>query len=143
MVSIAISPDPASSEAAASSTVEIESSSDGTLSERGDTASADNENDPYVVQVSMIRKHPIWDDFMSHVEKLRAAMAADTTEWPGSRVFTDFDPRADIEREESETSGLSSLRRSVSRALGLDPTKEFFSEWGFTRQRHEAKKARF
>jgi len=140
MVSITISPDPASSEAAASSTVEIESSSDGTLSERGDGSTTDNETDPYVVQVSIIRKHPIWDDFMSYVEKAKAADAADTTDWPGSRVYIDFDPRTDFEPEESETSGLSSLRRSVVRALGLDPAKEFFSEWGFTRLRHESKK---
>lgn len=126
-MSITISPDP--SEASAS-TVEIESSSDGSLSERGDVASTDNDIDPYVVQVSIIRKHAIWDDFMSYVETAKAAKAADTTDWPGSRVYIDFDPTADIEREASETSGLSSLQRSVSRALGLDPTKEFFSEWG-------------
>jgi len=128
MVSITIAPDP--SEAAASSTVEIESSSDGSLSERGDAVSTDNDADPYVVQVSIIRKHPIWDDFMSYVETAKAAKAADTTDWPGSRVYIDFDPTADFEREASETSGMSSLQRSVSRALGLDPTKEFFSEWG-------------
>ena len=126
-MSITISPDP--SEAAAS-TVEIESSSDGTLSERGDVASTDNEVDPYVVQVSIIRKHAIWDDFMSYVETAKAAKAADTIDWPGSGVYIDFDPTADIEREASETNGLSSLQRSVSRALGLDPTKEFFSELG-------------
>jgi hypothetical protein len=128
MVSITISADVASNEAT-SPTVEIDSYSDGTLSEKGDVVSSDNEAEPYVVQVSILRKHPIWDDFMSHVEKAKAAAAADTTEWPGARVYIDFDPRADMEREESDTSGLSSLQISVSRALGLDPAKEFFSEW--------------
>jgi hypothetical protein len=139
MVSITISPDPAPSEAAASSNVDIESSSDTTSSD----VSSENETDPYVVQVSILRNHPIWDDFMSYVEKAKAAKALDPTDWLGARVFIDFDPRADFVRDESETSGLSSLRRSVVRALGLDPTKEFFSEWGFIRSRHEAKKLVF
>ncbi|KAI0250755.1 hypothetical protein BJV78DRAFT_1127542 [Lactifluus subvellereus] len=85
-----------------------------------------NEGEPYVVQVSIIRNDPIWDDFMSYVEKAKAAAAADTTEWPGSRVDIDFDPRADLGQEESDNSGLNRLQISVARALGLDPTKEFF-----------------
>jgi hypothetical protein len=129
MMSITISADGASNEAATSPTVEIDSSSDGTLSDRGEVITTDSEGEPYVVQVSILRKHPIWDDFMSNVEKAKTAMAADTTEWPGSRVHIDFDPRADMERDESDTSGLSSLQISVLRALGLDPAKEFFSEW--------------
>src|SRR6266850_960565 len=129
MVSITISAEVASSEATTSPTVEIDSYSDATLSERGDVVSPDNEVEPFVVQLSILRKHPIWEDFMSHVEKAKAAVAADTTEWPGSRVYIDFDPRADLEGEESDTSGLSSLQISVSRALGLDPAKEFFSGW--------------
>ena len=128
MVSITISAEVAPNEAATSPAVEIDSYSDGTLSERGEVVTPDSEAEPYVVQLSIIRKHPLWDDFMSYVEKAKAAMAADTTEWPGSTVHIDFDPRTDIGREESETSGLSSLQISVSRALGLDPTKEFFSE---------------
>ena len=128
-MSLTISADVASNETTTSPTVEIDSYSDGTLSERGDAVSSENEAEPYVVQVSILRNHSIWDDFMSHVAKAKTAMAADTTEWPGSRVFIDFDPRADLESEEPDTSGLSSLQISISRALGLDPAKEFFSEW--------------
>lgn len=126
MISIIISADPTSNESATSSSVEIDSSSDGTLSERGDVIS-DNEAEPYVVQVSIIRKDEILDDLAGYVEKAKSAKAADTAEWPGSKVYIDFDPRADL--EESETSGLSSLQIAVARALGIDPAKEFFSEW--------------
>ncbi len=66
---------------------------------------------------------------MSHVEKAKAKAAADTTKWPGARVFVDFDPRADSGKGEPDHSGLSSLQISVCRALGLDPTNEFFSKW--------------
>jgi hypothetical protein len=129
IMSITISTATASSEAPTSPTLEIDSYSDGTLSERGEVLTQDSEAEPYVVQLSILRNHEIWDEFMPHVEKGKAAMATDTTEWPGSRVYIDFDPRTDTEGEESETSGLNSLQISVSRALGLDPTKEFFSEW--------------
>jgi len=125
MMSITISADPTSNDAAASSSVEIDSSSDGTLSERGDIIS-DNEAEPYVVQVSIIRKEEAWDGLAGYVEKAKSAKAADTADWPGSKVYIDFDPRADL--EESEISGLNSLQIAVARALGLDPTKEFFSE---------------
>ena len=126
MVSITISPDPL---APNETYVQSDASSDGAFSDRTDSLSTENEGEPYVVQVSIIRNDPIWDDFMSHVEKAKAATAGDTTEWPGSRVDIDFDPRADFGQEESDSSGLNSLQRSVARALGLDPTKEFFSRW--------------
>jgi hypothetical protein len=126
MVSITIGADNLASSGAAATPPESDSLSDGTLSE---VLSNDSESEPYVVQFAAIRKDPVWDDFMSHVEKAKAAMAADTTEWPGSNVYIDFDPRADLEDEESEGNGLSGLQRSVSHALGLDPTKEFYSEW--------------
>jgi hypothetical protein len=126
MMSITISADPTSNDAAASSSVEIDSSSDGTLSERGDSIS-DNEAEPYVVQVSILRNEEAWDGLAGYVEKAKSAKAADTADWPGSKVYIDFDPRADLE-EESEISGLNSLQIAVARALGLDPTKEFFSE---------------
>jgi hypothetical protein len=105
--------------------IENDTSSDGTLSE---VSTHDSEAEPYVVQVGVIRKDPVWDEFMSHVEMAKATMTADTTEWAGSNVYIDFDPRTDFEEEGSDTNGLSTLEKSVSRALGLDPTKEFFSE---------------
>jgi len=127
MVCITIGADNlASNGAAVTPPVENDSLSDGTLSE---VLSNDSEGEPYVVQFAAIRKDPVWDDFMSYVEKAKVAMAADATEWPGSNVYIDFDPRADLEDEGSEGNGLSGLQRSVSHALGLDPTKEFYSEW--------------
>ncbi len=131
MVCITIGADPlASNELVPTPTVESDSSSEGNSIERSETMlSGDSDADPYTVQVSMIRKHPLWDDFMSHVEKAKAKAAADTTEWPGARVFVDFDPRADSGQGEPDNSGLSSLQISVCRALGLDPTNEFFSKW--------------
>jgi sterol 3beta-glucosyltransferase len=105
---------------------EIDSLSDNTLSE---VLSQDSETEPYVVQFAAIRKDPVWEEFTSYVEKAKAAMAADATEWAGSNVYIDFDPRADLEDEGSEGNGLNGLQKSVSHALGLDPTKEFYSEW--------------
>lgn len=136
MVSITISSDAvASNGAAVTPPVEADSPSDGaTLSE---VLSQDSEAEPYVVQVGVIRKDAVWDELMSYVEKAKVAAAADTTtEWAGSNVYIDYDPRADLEEEESDGSGLSSLQKSVSRALGLDFTKEFFSEWRRPRLRH-------
>ena len=128
MVSITIGADNlASNGAAVTPPVENDSQSDGTtLSE---VLSQDSDAEPYVVQFGALRKDPIWDDFMSHVEKAKAAMAADATEWAGSNVYIDFDPRAEWEDEGSEDNGLTGLQKSVSHALGLDPTKEFYSEW--------------
>lgn len=105
--------------------IETDTSFDGTLSE---VSSHDSETEPYVVQFGVIRKDPVWEEFMSYAEKAKASMAADTTEWAGSNVYIDFDPRTDSEEEGSEANGLSSLQKSVSRALGIDPTKEFFSK---------------
>ncbi len=137
MVSITIGTDlPTSNGAAGAPLVEIDSSNDGTLSE---VTSHDSEAEPYVVQFGVIRKDPVWDDFMSYVEKAKAATAADATEWIGSNVYIDFDPRADFEDDESEGNGLSVLQKSVSLALGLDPTKEFYSEWRYPCLRHESK----
>ena len=65
---------------------------------------------------------------MSHVEKAKATMTADATEWAGSNVYVDFDLRTDFEEEESDANGLSTLPESVSRALGIDLTKEVFSK---------------
>jgi len=129
MVSITIAPDTlASSDAATSVASESDASSDVVTSE--------SEAEPYVVQVSILRKDPIWDDFLSYVEKAKAVAAASTTEWPGSRVYIDFDPRTDLVPEESDNSGLSNLQVTVSRALGLDLTKEFFGERRYLRLRH-------
>ena len=134
MVSITIAADNlASNGASVSSPVENDSLSDGTLSE---VLTQDSEAEPYLVQFAAIRKDPVWDDFMSYVEKAKAAMAADTTEWAGSNVYIDFDPRAEFEDEGSEGNGLSGVQRSVSHALGLDPTKEFYSEWRCPYSRH-------
>lgn len=124
MVAITIGTSPLGSNGA-SSLADNDSLSDGTLSE---VLSNDSETEPYVVQLGIIRKDSVWDDLMSYVEKAKVAMAADTTEWAGSNVYIDFDPRAELEDDESEGTGLSGLQKSVSRALGLDPTKEFFSE---------------
>ena len=92
-----------------------------------------------MVQFAVIREDPVWIDIMSYVEKAKAAMAADATEWAGSNVYFDFDPRAELEDEGSEDNGLSGLQKSVSHALGLDPTKEFYSEWRCPSLRHESK----
>ncbi|KAH9049861.1 hypothetical protein EDB84DRAFT_837422 [Lactarius hengduanensis] len=129
MVSITIGADPlASNELIPTPTTESDSSSEGNSIDRSETLTGDSDADPYTVQVSMIRKHPLWDDFMSHVESAKARAAADTTEWPGARVYVDFDPRADSGQGDSDNSGLSNLQISVSRALGLDTTNEFFSK---------------
>jgi hypothetical protein len=129
MVSITICADPFSfSESLPSPALENDTSSVGNPIERSDTISTENDAEPYVVQVSIIRKDPIWDDFMSYVDKAKAATAGDTTEWPGSRVFIDFDPRNDLGQEPDSTVPIS-LQTSVARALGLDTTKEFFCEW--------------
>ncbi|KAH9002634.1 glycosyltransferase family 1 protein [Lactarius hatsudake] len=127
MVSITIGADPlASNELIPTPTMESDSSSEGNSIDRSETLTGDSDADPIIVQVSMIRKHPLWDDFMSHVESAKARAAADTTEWPGARVYVDFDPRADSGQGESDNSGLNNLQISVSRALGLDTTNEFF-----------------
>ena len=73
-----------------------------------------------MVQVGLIR---VWEVFLSRVEKAKATM-----EWAGSNVYVDFDPRTDFEEEESDANGLSTLPESVSRALGIDLTKEVFSK---------------
>ena len=137
MVSVTIAADNLASDGAAvTSPVENDSLSDGTLSE---VLSQDSsEAEPYVVQFAVIRRDPVWDDFMSYVEKAKAAMVGDATEWAGSNVYIDFDPRADLEEEESEGNGLSALQKSVSRVLGLDPTKELYSEWRCSASRHES-----
>ncbi|KAI0304370.1 hypothetical protein B0F90DRAFT_1948660 [Multifurca ochricompacta] len=124
IVSITIGADPLASNEP--TTPESDSISDGTSSEKSSTFSSENEADPYVVQVSMIRKNQIWDDLMSYVEKAKAAKAANINEWPGSKVYIDFDPRVDLVQPESDKNGLTSLQISVSRALGLDTTKESF-----------------
>ncbi|KAH9080484.1 hypothetical protein EDB83DRAFT_986243 [Lactarius deliciosus] len=127
MVSITIDADPlASNELIPTPTTESDSSSEGNSIDRSETLTGESDADPIIVQVSMIRKHPLWDDFMSHVESAKARAAADTTEWPGARVYVDFDPRADSGQGDSDNSGLSNLQISVSRALGLDTTNEFF-----------------
>jgi sterol 3beta-glucosyltransferase len=127
MISITIGADPAASNGAiVTPPVESDLLSEGTLSEVG---SHDSETEPHVVQFAAIRQDPVWDDFMSYVEKAKAAMAADSTEWAGSNMYVDFDPRAGLEDERAESNGLSSLQKSVCQALGLDPTKEFYSEW--------------
>lgn len=105
--------------------IEADASNDGTLSE---ISSHDSDTEPYVVQVGTIRKDPEWNEFMSYVEKAKASTAADTTEWAGANVYIDFDPRTDADEEGSDDDGLSTVQKSVSRALGIDPTKEFFSE---------------
>lgn len=125
MVSITISAEPVSKE---SLTLENDMSSDGAFSERSETLSTESDTEPYVVQVSIIRKDPIWDDFMSYVDKAKAATVADATEWPGSKVYLDFDS-TDFGQEGSDSTTLNSLQISVARAIGLDPTKEFFCEW--------------
>jgi hypothetical protein len=137
MIGITISSDPVASDSAAvTPPVENDGSSDGaTLSE---VLSQDSEAEPYVVQVGVIRKDEVWDDLMTYVEKAKAAAAADATEWAGSNVYIDFDPRADLEDEVADGSGLTGLQKSVSRALGLDPTKEFFSEWRCLRSTYDS-----
>ncbi len=127
MVSITISPDP--HELNLISTISSDSSSEANSLERAESLSGDGDADGYTVQISMIRKHPIWDDFMSHVEKAKARAATDTMEWPGGKAYIDFDPRADSVFGEPDESGLSSLEVSVSRALGLDTANEFISTW--------------
>jgi hypothetical protein len=131
MVSITISADPfAFNESLPSpfSDSENDTSSVGASIERSETLSTESDAEPYAVQVSIIRKDPIWDDFMSYVDKAKAATAGDTTEWPGSRVYIDYDPRNDLGQELDSTAPIS-LQTSVARALGLDTTKEFFCEW--------------
>jgi hypothetical protein len=129
MISITIGADQLGSNGAAAIPAENDSLSlsDGTLTE---ILSHDSEAEPYVVQFGVIRKDPVWDDFESYVEKAKVPIAADsTTEWAGSNVYIDFDPRLDLENEWSEGNGLSRLQKTVSHALGLDPAKEFYSEW--------------
>ena len=133
MVTITIGADPfASNELVSTPTTESDISSDGNILERGESPT-DGDTDLYTVRVSMIRKDPVWDDFMSYVEKAKARAATDTTEWPGSKVYVDFDPRADLGQGqvEPDISGLSSLQISVCRALGLDTTAPFFSKWRY------------
>src|SRR5580658_6937136 len=98
MLSITLSSDNlASNGATVSSPVENDSLSDGTLSE---VLTQDSETEPpYVVQFAAIHQDPVWDDFMSYVEKAKAAMAANATEWAGPNVYIDFDPRAEMEDE--------------------------------------------
>ncbi len=139
MISITIGADHLGSNGTAATPAENDSLSlsDGTLTE---ILSHDSEAEPYVVQFGVIRKDPVWDDFMSYVEKAKAATAADsTTEWAGSNVYIDFDPRLDLEDEGSEGNGLSSLQKSVAHALGLDPAKEFYSEWRCPCSRYKSK----
>jgi hypothetical protein len=131
MVSITISADPASKD---SLTLENDSS-DGAFSERSETISTESDPEPYVVQFSIIRKDPIWDDIMSYVDNAKAALAADATEWPGSSVYLDFDS-TDVEQEDSDSTKLNNRHISVARAIGLDPTKEFFGEWRHSCLRH-------
>lgn len=132
MVSLTISADPlGSNELVPTTTMESDSSSEGNPIERSETisSSGDSDTDSYTVQVSMIRKHPLWDDFMSNVEKAKARAATDTTEWPGAKVYVDFDPRADPGQGELDHGELSGLEISVCRALGLETTELFFSKW--------------
>lgn len=133
MVSITIGADYlASNGTSVSSPTENDSLSDGTLSE---VLSQDSETEPYVVQFAALRKDPVWDNFMSYVEKAKAAMAGDATEWAGSNVYIDFDPRAELDDEGSEDNGMSALQKSVSHALALDPTKEFYMGTAHTHRR--------
>ncbi|KAI0284043.1 hypothetical protein BGY98DRAFT_1183815 [Russula aff. rugulosa BPL654] len=119
--------------ATVSSPVENDSLSDGTLSE---VLTQDSETEPpYVVQFAAIHQDPVWDDFMSYVEKAKTAMAANATEWAGSNVYIDFDPRAEMEDEGSEGDELSGLQKSVSNALGIDRTKEFYIGTAHTHRR--------
>ncbi|KAI9509221.1 glycosyltransferase family 1 protein [Russula earlei] len=135
MISLTIAADPlVPNEATSSISAESDTSSD-VLSE--------SDTEPYVVQLSIIRKHPLWDDLTPHIEKAKAAAAADTTEWPGARVYIDFDPRTDLARPESDSSELSNLQYSVSRALGLDPTKDFFMTSAHTHGRFTVNYGRF
>lgn len=130
MVTIVIGADPfASNELIPTLTSDSDAVSD---VERSETPTGDGDTDLYTVRVSMIRKHPMWDQFMSHVEKAKAKAATETTEWPGAKVFVDFDPRADSSLEEPDNSELNTLHISVCRALGLDTTAQFFSEWRYT-----------
>ena len=72
MVSITIGANPlASNELVPTPTTESGSFSEGDSIERGEALTGDSNADPYMVQVSTTRKHPLWDDFMSHVEKER------------------------------------------------------------------------
>src|ERR1700677_2059156 len=120
MVTITIGADPfASNELISTPTSESDTTSE---VERGETPTGDGDTDLYTVRLSMIRKNPMWDHFMSHVEKAKARAATETTEWPGAKVFVDFDPRADSGQGEPDNSELSSLHLSVCRALGLDTT---------------------
>ena len=129
MVAITIGADPfASNELVSLPTTESDASTDGNPIERVETFAGDVDADHYTVRVSMIHKNPLWDDFMSHVEKAKARAATDTTEWPGARVYVDYDPRADLGQVEPDNSGLSGLHVSVCRALGLDTTTELFSK---------------
>lgn len=129
MVTIIIGADPfASNELIPTPTSESDALSD---VERSETPTGDGDTDLYTVRVSMIRKHPMWDHFMSHVEKAKARAATETTEWPGAKVFVDFDPRADSDQEEPDNSELNALQISVCHALGLDTTGQFFSEWRY------------
>src|SRR6266702_3672745 len=72
MVSITIGANPlASNELVPTPTTESGSFSEGDSIERGEALTGDSNADPYMVQVSTTRKHPLGDDFMSHVEKER------------------------------------------------------------------------
>jgi hypothetical protein len=129
MVTITIGADPfASNELVSLPTTESDASTDVNPIERVETFTGDVDVDQYTVRVSMIHKNSLWDDFMSHVDKAKARATTDPTEWPGAKVYVDYDPRADLGQGEPDNSGLSGLQLSVCRALGLDTTTEFFSK---------------
>jgi len=79
-----------------------------------------------VLQLGVLREDPLWGKIMDHANRAKADASKSNTDWPGSRVFVDLDPRTSNGSEASD-SNLSDLVKSVSFSLGLDTTKEMWS----------------
>ena len=82
--------------------------------------------DKQVLQLGVFRKDPEWDNVMTYVNKAKTSTSENGVDWPGARVYIDMDSRAGNSSEPSD-SNLSNVVKSVSYALGLDPTKVIWS----------------
>ncbi|KAI0061655.1 UDP-Glycosyltransferase/glycogen phosphorylase [Artomyces pyxidatus] len=81
-----------------------------------------------VLQLAIIRHDDVWTTLMGLADQARER-SKDGVQWPGSRVFVDFDPRATLNDADDAAKGgdeVSELKLSVARTLALDATKDMW-----------------